>query len=168
MEEARGFQKLVDDFGFRTDDVAEAVGKSRSHIANMIRLLALPQSVQNMVVDGTLTPGHARALINAKNPTLLAQEVMQKGLSVRQTEKLAADNAGEAYQARGGKASKGGPTFKDPNILSLEKDLTNALGLKVVIAMKGNTDGTLSIDFKTLDQLDDVMLRLSKIPKVID
>ena len=168
MEEAKGFQKLVDDFGFRTDDVAEAVGKSRSHIANMIRLLALPQSVQTMVVEGSLTPGHARALINAKNPTLLAQEVMQKGLSVRQTEKLAADNAGEAYQARGGKASSGGVTFKDPNTLALEKDLTTILGLKVTIAMKDNTEGRLSIDFKNLDQLDDVMHRLSKIPKVLE
>jgi ParB family chromosome partitioning protein len=168
MEEAKGFQKLVDDFGFKTDDVADAVGKSRSHIANMIRLLALPQSVQTMVVEGALTASHARALINAKNPALLAQDVAQKGLSVRQTEKLAADNAGEAYQARGGRAAKGQPVFKDPNTLALEKDLTGILGLKVTIAMKGDTDGTLSVEFKTLDQLDDVMLRLSKIPRVLE
>jgi ParB family chromosome partitioning protein len=166
MEEARGYQKLVDDFGFRAEDVGEAVGKSRSHVSNMVRLLGLPQSVQAMVVNGELSAGHARALINAKNPALLAQEVAQKGLSVRETEKLAADNASEAFQGRGGKASKGGPTFKDPNILDLEKNITNILGLKVGIAMKGDTAGAMTIEFKTLDQLDDVLLRLSKLPKV--
>ena len=107
-------------------------------------------------------------LSTPKNPALLAQDVAQKGLSVRQTEKLAADNAGEAYQARGGRAAKGQPVFKDPNTLALEKDLTNILGLKVTIAMKGDTDGTLSVEFKTLDQLDEVMLRLSKIPRVLE
>ena len=167
MEEAKGFQKLIDDFGFRAEDVGEAVGKSRSHVSNLTRLLGLPQSVQTMVVNGDLSAGHARALINAKNPALLAQDVVQKGLSVRETERLAAANAGEAFQGRGGKASKSEPTFKDPNTLALEKDLSSALGLKVGIAMKGDTAGTMSIEFKNLDQLDDVMLRLSKIPKVL-
>jgi ParB family chromosome partitioning protein len=131
----------------------------------MVRMLGLPESVQNMVVEGALSAGHARALISAQNPTLLAQEVVSRGLSVRQTEKLAAENAGRTIQARGGKAS--GPTFKDPNILAFEKDLSNILGLNVSIAMSGDTEGTLSIDFKNLDQLDDVVLRLSKIPKVL-
>jgi ParB family chromosome partitioning protein len=131
----------------------------------MVRLLGLPESVQNMVTEGTISAGHARALISAPNPTLLAQEVAAKGLSVRQTEKMAAENSGRQVQPRGGKSS--GPTFKDPNTLALEKDLTNILGLKVTISMgSDNTDGRISIDFKNLDQLDDVLLRLSKFPKV--
>lgn len=165
IEEAKGYQRLMDEFGFSPEDVGQAVGRSRSHVANMVRMLGLPESVQNMVVEGALSSGHARALISAQNPTLLAQEVASKGLSVRQTEKLAAENAGRNIQHRGGKSS--GPTFKDPNILAFEKDLSNALGLKVTIAMSGETAGTLSVEFKDLDQLDDVALRLSKIPKVL-
>lgn len=165
IEEAKGYQRLMDDYGFSAEDAGRAVSRSRSHVANMIRLLSLPESVQNMVVGGALSSGHARALIGAENPALLAQEVASKGLSVRQTEKMAADNAGRAIKHRSDK--KNAPTFKDPNILALEKDLGNILGLNVTIAMKGDTDGVLSVDFKTLDQLDEVMLRLSKIPKVL-
>lgn len=165
IEEARGYQRLMDEFAFAPDDVGQAVGRSRSHVSNMIRILGLPESVQNMVVEGSISAGHARALISAQNPTLLAQEVASKGLSVRQTEKLAAENAGRQIQHRGGKT--GGVTFKDPNTLALEKDLTNILGLKVTINMGGDgQDGRISIDFKNLDQLDDVLLRLSKFPKV--
>lgn len=163
IEEARGYQRLMDEFAFSPEHVGEAVSRSRSHVANMIRLLSLPQSVQSMVVDGNLTAGHARALINAQNPALLAQEVMSKGLSVRQTEKLAADDAGRKIQSR----SRGGVTFKDPNILALEKDISNILGLRVVIDMTGESSGNMNIEFKSLDQLDDVLLRLSKIPKVL-
>jgi len=165
MEEARGYQKLMDDFSLSAEQVGDAVGRSRSHVSNMVRLLSLPAGVQNMVVAGDLSAGHARALINAENPAALAQEVSSKGLSVRQTEKLAADTAGRAIQSRP-KAGKNGPTFKDPNILDLEKDLTSLLGLKVTIATKSNTEGTLSVEYKTLDQLDDVMLRLSTTPKI--
>lgn len=165
IEESRGYQRLIDEFAFTAEDVGQAVGRSRSHVANMIRLLGLPESVQNMVVEGTISAGHARALISAQNPALLAQEVSAKGLSVRQTEKMAAENAGRQVQSRSGKSS--GPTFKDPNILAFEKDLTNVLGLKVTIAMSGDAAGTLSVEFKDLDQLDEVALRLSKIPKVI-
>jgi ParB family chromosome partitioning protein len=164
LEEAKGYQRLIEEFAFSPEHVGEAVSRSRSHVANMIRLLALPQSVQNMVVEGALSAGHARALINAENPALLAQEVVAKGLSVRDTEKLVAQSAGRTIQKRG---KEKGPTFKDPNLLELEKDLTSALGLKVSIAMQGETDGRLSVEFKTLDQLDDVMLRLTKIPKVL-
>lgn len=166
IEEAKGYQRLIEEFAFSPEHVGTAVGRSRSHVANMIRLLGLPESVQNMVINSELSAGHARALINAENPALLAQEVASKGLSVRETEKLAADNAGREISKRSSK--KGQPTFKDPNILALEQDLTNVLGLKVTISMRGDYDGSLSIDFKNLDQLDDVMLRLSKIPKVIE
>ena len=163
IEEARGYQRLMDEFAFGPEDVGQAVSRSRSHVANMVRILGLPESVQNMVVEGSISAGHARALISAQNPTLLAQEVAAKGLSVRQTEKLAAETAGRKIQPRG-KTSE--PTFKDPNTLALEKDLTNILGLKVTISMNGDADGRIAIDFKNLDQLDDVLLRLSKIPKV--
>lgn len=165
IEESRGYQRLVDEFAFSPEDIGQAVGRSRSHVANMIRLLGLPESVQNMVVEGSISAGHARALIGAKNPALLAQDIVARGLSVRQTEKMAADDAGRQIQARGGKSS--GPTFKDPNILAFEKDLSNILGMNVKIAMSGETAGMLSIEFKDLDQLDEVALRLSKIPKVL-
>jgi ParB family chromosome partitioning protein len=167
MEEARGYQKLIDEFGFKAEDVGGAVGKSRSHVSNMTRLLSLPQSVQTMVANGQLSAGHARALINAKNPALLAQEVALKGLSVRETEKLAANNAGDAFQGRGGKASGKNPVYKDLNTLALEKDLSGILGLRVEIDMRNDYAGTMEIEFRTLDQLDDVILRLSKIPKVL-
>ncbi len=165
IEEARGYQRLMDDFAFSPEHVGEAVGRSRSHVANMVRLLNLPQSVQAMVVNGDLSAGHARALINSQNPALLAQEVVGKGLSVRQTEKLAAENAGRQIQSRG--KSSGEPTFKDPNLMALEKDVSNALGMKVTLNMQGDADGALVIDFKTLDQLDEIVLRLCKIPKVL-
>jgi ParB family chromosome partitioning protein len=160
LEEAKGFQRLMDEFGYGAEDVGQAVGKSRSHVANMVRLLALPESVQNMVVKGELSPGHARALISAQNPALLAQEVVAQGLSVRQTEKLAADSAGREIQSRP-KTAKG-PIFKDANILALEKEVSNALGLKVTIQMRGEYEGGLTIDFKSLDQLDEVLARLSR------
>lgn len=166
IEEARGYQRLMDEFAFAPEDVGQAVGRSRSHVANMIRILSLPESVQNMVVDGSISAGHARALISAQNPTLLAQEVASKGLSVRQAEKLAAESTGRSIQHRGENKEKG-PTFKDPNILAFEKDLTNILGFKVSIAMNSETSGMLSVEFKDLDQLDEVALRLSKIPKVL-
>jgi ParB family transcriptional regulator, chromosome partitioning protein len=167
LEEAKGYQRLMDDFAFTAEDVGVSVSRSRSHVTNMVRLLALPQSVQDMLVSGDLSAGHARALLTAQNPALLAQEVASKKLSVRETERLAANAAGRDIQSRP-KAGKAGVTFKDPNILALEKDLTNVLGLKVSIAMKGETEGSLSVAFKTLDQLDDVLLRLSKFPKVLE
>ncbi len=164
IEEARGYQRLMDEFTFTPEQVGDAVSRSRSHVSNMVRLLSLPQSVQDMVVGGELSAGHARALINAANPALLALEVSAKGLSVRQTEKMAAEYAGRKIQNR---AKASGPTFKDPNILAFEKDLSNTLGLNVTIAMDGDTAGVLSVEFKDLDQLDEVALRLSKIPKVL-
>lgn len=167
MEEAKGYQRLMDEHAFSAENVAEAVGRSRSHVANMVRLLSLPASVQGMVVSGDLSAGHARALIGSDDPSALAQEVVKNGLSVRQTEKLAAQDAGREIQSRG-KPSKKEPTFKDPNLLSLEKDVTNALGLKVSVGMRGEHDGSVTIDFKTLDQLDEIVLRLCKIPKVLD
>ena len=162
IEEAKGYQKLMDEFSYSPEQIGDAVGRSRSHVSNMARLLHLPTSVQDMVIKGDLSAGHARALINAPNPALLAQEVVQKGLSVRQTEQFAASSAGRDVQKRPAKGKDA--TFKDPNLLALERDLTNALGLKVLLDMSGESAGTVMIDFKTLDQLDDVIARLSKAP----
>ena len=164
IEEARGYQRLMEEFAFSSEHVGEAVSRSRSHVSNMVRLLSLPASVQDMVTQGDLSAGHARALINAANPALLAQEVKAKGLSVRETEKLAAANAGREIQPR---SREKGPTFKDPNILHFEKDLSNALGMKVTIDTSGDSAGSVRIEYKTLDQFDEIALRLAKIPKVI-
>jgi ParB family chromosome partitioning protein len=166
IEEAKGYQRLIDDYAYTAEALGEAVNKSRSHVSNLVRLLALPQSVQDKVVAGDLTAGHARALLSSENPALMAQEIIAKGLSVRQAEKLVADSIGREIQKRG--AGKHHPTFKDPNILAMEKDLTNILGMKVQIQLQGEgPEGQLTIDFKTLDQFDEIALRLSKIPKVI-
>ncbi|MFA5592990.1 MAG: ParB/RepB/Spo0J family partition protein [Micavibrio sp.] len=168
LEEARGYQKLMDMFTLGAEDVGAAVGRSRSHVANMVRLLSLPESVLDMVVKGILSAGHARALINARNPALLAQEVAAKELSVRQTEKLVAADTGRDIQSRP-KTPKGkGVTFKDPNIMDLEKDLSSILGLKVELAMRGETAGKVIVEFSSLDQLDEVTLRLSKFPRVLE
>lgn len=167
IEEAKGYQRLIDEFAFNAEDVAKAVSKSRSHVSNLIRLLQLPQSVQNMVVEGALSAGHARALIGADNPALLAQEIVGKGLSVRQTEKLAAEKAGRTIQSRPKGGKQKDATFKDPNVQALEHDLESILGMIVKIDMSGETEGRLSVAFKNLDQLDEIVLRLSKIPKVL-
>lgn len=166
IEEARGYQRLMDEFALGAEEVGHAVSRSRSHVSNMVRLLSLPDSVKNKVVEGQISAGHARAMIGAENPEQLAQAVINGGLSVRQTEKLAAENAGREIQNRGGKKAKG-PTFKDPNILDMEKDLTNALGLRVTIAMSAENKGVLSVEFKSLDQFDEIALRLAKIPKAL-
>ncbi len=156
MEEAKGYQRLVDEYNHTHESVGEVIGKSRSHVANMIRLLQLPNSVQSMVTNGELTAGHARALLNAENPALLAQEIVSKNLSVRQAEALAKNNAGANF-----KAHKSGKTGKDADLLALEKDLSEKLGMQVTLDMKNNHKGALSIDFSNLDQLDEIIRRLS-------
>lgn len=155
MEEAKGYHRLGEEFGLNHEQIGEAIGKSRSHVANMIRLLQLPNSVQSMVTSGQLSAGHARALLNSENPALLAQEIAAKGLSVRQAEQLAKANAGANF-----KAKKSAPE-KDADLLALEKDLTDKLGMTTSIAMKGEKKGVLSIDFSNLDQLDDIIRRLA-------
>ncbi len=168
IEEAKGYQRLIDDFGHKAEDVGEVIGKSRSHVVNMVRLLQLPNSVQVMVMQGDITAGHARALLKAPNPTLLAQEVMSKGLSVRQTEQLAADSEGRDIQSRGGSSGgskKKGGAEKDADTLALEREMSNLLGMHVLLSMKSDKAGQLSIDFKDLDQLDDLLQRLSQTPK---
>lgn len=158
MEEAEGYRRLLEEFKHTQEDLARAVGKSRSHVANMIRLLALPQAVRDMVEQGELSAGHARALIGVAKAETIAREVIKQGLNVRQTEKLIASTRPATKSAA--KAKPPEPP-KDSNTVALERDLSNLLGLKVSIGFHGGA-GELIIHYKTLDQLDDVLRRLKK------
>jgi ParB family chromosome partitioning protein len=158
MEEAEGYRRLMDEFKHTQEDLARAVGKSRSHVANMMRLLSLPNAVREMVEQGELSAGHARALIGVGNAETIAKEVIKQGLNVRQTEKLI--SAGKPG-AKPAPAPKPPEPPKDANTLALERDLSNLLGLKVSISFRGGA-GELVIHYQTLDQLDDVLRRLKK------
>lgn len=164
IEEARGYQRLIDQYGHSAEKVGQAVGKSRSYVSNMTRLLGLPESVQDMLEKEELTVGHARALLSCEQPTLLAQEIVRNQLSVRETEKLVADN--QDRPVRKNKSSKNkGFSEKDADTLALEKELSDQLGMNVAIDMKNDSKGTMKIEFRTLDQLDDVLQRLAQTPK---
>ncbi|WP_033920589.1 ParB/RepB/Spo0J family partition protein [Sphingomonas sp. 37zxx] len=160
IEEADAYHKLIEAFGHTQEALAKLVGKSRSHVANLLRLLDLPVMVQKQVIEGALTMGHARALINAPDPETLAERVITKGLSVRETEKLAREKQG------GGSPRKSGgghdPVSSDGNadIEALERQLGDVLGLVVRVAHAGQ-GGVLTISYSTLDQLDMVCQRLS-------
>lgn len=153
LEEAEGYRALMGEFGHTQEAVAEVVGKSRSHIANMIRLLDLPQPVKNLIDSGALSMGHARALLRAPDVEALARKVVDRGLNVRQTERLAA--------ARKGPQAARQPAPKDPNIVALERELGDKLGLAVTIAHRGES-GKLTIAYRSLEQLDDLLHRLSE------
>jgi ParB family chromosome partitioning protein len=154
IEEAEAYQRLAREYGHTQEVLSKIIGKSRSHIANLLRLLDLPESVRVAVADGRLSMGHARALIAAADPAALAEEVIRRGLSVRETEEL----------ARGGKAKRARepqPAMApDADIVLLERQLRDQLGLKVGIA-HGAKGGTVTIGYATLDQLDMVCQRLS-------
>ncbi|CAO3355903.1 ParB/RepB/Spo0J family partition protein [Azospirillum sp. 11R-A] len=160
LEEAEGYRRLMEEFEHTQEDLARAVGKSRSHVANMMRLLALPEPVKSMVQDGALTAGHARALLTAPDPAAVAREVVTRGLNVRQTEDLM---RGDQPKAKKGKAAAGGagsaPAMKDVDLINLEEEISARIGLKVAINPQGQR-GTITIHYQTLDQLDDVLHRL--------
>jgi ParB family chromosome partitioning protein len=160
LEEAEGYRRLMEEFEHTQEDLARAVGKSRSHVANMMRLLALPEPVKSMVQDGALTAGHARALLTAPDPAAVAREVVTRGLNVRQTEDLM---RGDQPKAKKGKAANGGagdaPAMKDVDLINLEEEISARIGLKVAINPQGQR-GTITIHYQTLDQLDDVLHRL--------
>jgi len=153
IDEARGYRRLIDEFGHSQQDVAEVVGKSRPHVANMVRLLSLPEKVQALLDNGALSMGHARALVTSDNAEWLAQEIVARGLNVRQAEDLAR----EAPRSKGR-----GPVrpMKDADTRALEKQLSEALGLRVSVDHKG-PGGTVAIKYGTLDQLEDVTARLA-------
>lgn len=156
LEEAEGYSRLMEEFTHTQVDLAKAVGKSRSHVANTMRLLGLPDAVKTMLDDRSLSAGHARALLNAKNTVTLARRVVRRGLSVRQTEKLVQDQGKRPAR----RAKKHG---KDTDTLALERDLSSLLGLKVEIKFQG-TGGTLVFHYASLEQLDDILHRLSHGP----
>ncbi len=153
IEEAAGYRQLMFKFGHTQEKLSEALGKSRSHIANLMRLLNLPESVQDMVARGDLSAGHARTLVTAPKPEELAQVIVKKGLSVRAAEKLARD-ATPSEKRR--KPRDGAFTFdKDADTKALEGDLSAALGMKVLIDHKpGAESGKLTVSYDTLEQLD--------------
>lgn len=158
IEEALGFRQLIDRFGHTQEKLSSVLGKSRSHIANLMRLLKLPDAVQDMLRDGRLSAGHARALINSDNPEALANEVIRRGLSVRETERLAKGEPAKAAP----RSSKATPD-KDADTLALEGDLSAALGLRVQIDHQtGDEGGELRLRYRSLDQLDQLCGLLSQ------
>ncbi len=154
LEEARAYSLLIEQFSYTQQQLADSIGKSRSHIANTLRLLNLPDSVRQQIETGSLTAGHARALVATDSPAELADQIIKLGLSVREAEGLAR----EASPAR---KSKPKPE-KDADTRALEKAVSEALGLKVEIIHKGDAGGTIAISYKTLDQLEDVCQRLQR------
>jgi ParB family chromosome partitioning protein len=157
IEEARGYQQLLDGFDYTQQDLATVIGKSRSHVANTLRLLKLPDDVQKLLQDGDLTAGHAKILVGADDPGALASKIIDGNMSVRAAE-LLARNAGEDEKASGdnggaAKAQTGSPV-KDADTQALENSLSEVLGLLVDLRHKPNGAGELRIRYKTLDQLD--------------
>jgi len=154
IEEAEAYHRLIEEYGHTQDALGKIVHKSRSHVANLLRLLELPAGVQTRVVEGSLTMGHARALIGARDVEVLADQVVAKGLSVRETERLA-----QAVKREGGSGERR-ETEGQADISALEHQLGDLLGLgvKIVFGAKG---GTLTLAYSTLDQLDMVCQRLS-------
>jgi ParB family chromosome partitioning protein len=158
IEEAQAYRRLVDDYGHTQEELGRIVHKSRSHVANLLRLLDLPPKVQVLVGTGELSMGHARALVTAKDPEALAEEIVRRGLSVREAEKLA--RAGRARKPRRAPLEYKGSAA---DIAALERQLGDLLGLKVAIrhSPKG---GTVSLSYSSLDQLDMICQRLSGEP----
>ena len=156
IEEGEGYHRLIEEFSHTQEELGRALGKSRSHIANTMRLLNLPDEVRTMVVDGRLSAGHARALVVSRDPLSLARLVVSDGLSVRQIEAALRmeKQVGESGAVKAAKVKT-----KDANIAALEKELAQLFGLKVTIAADGD-GGSLTIRYRTLDQLDEILKKL--------
>lgn len=149
LEEAGGYEKLIADFGYSQSELAQVIGKSRSHVANTMRLTKLPKSVQDKLASGEITAGHARALLAVEDPEAVAEAIVEKGLTVRDVERLARGEAGEADAA----PSRKGKAPKDADTRALEQSLVDALGLDVSISQKG-AGGEVRIRYASLEQLD--------------
>ena len=154
LEEAQGYGQLIDQFDYTQQDLAQVIGKSRSHVANTLRLLRLPQDVRDMLARGELTAGHARTLITADDPAGLARRIVGGGLSVREAEALS--QRGSAPRRR----PAGDHREKDSDTVALEKRLSDVLGLAVAIEHK-EEGGRLEIRYRTLEQLDSICLKLT-------
>jgi ParB family chromosome partitioning protein len=159
-EEAAGYKQLMDKFGHTQEKMAEALGKSRSHIANLLRLLNLPESVQELLRDGQLSAGHARALVPAQDPMKLAQLIIKGGLSVRATEALVKRELGGDAKPKISNSSDN--SEKDADTRALEGDLSANLGMRVSLAHKpGQESGQMTVKYKTLEELDELCRLLS-------
>jgi ParB family chromosome partitioning protein len=154
LEEAFGYQQLIAEFGYSQVALADVIGKSRPHVANTLRLLKLPQPVLDLIRDGRLSAGHARALVNADDPEAAARRVVNEGMNVRDTEALATKP--ERRKRANGQASK------DADTLALEKMLSDLLGLAVKIAHKKNGSGEVRVRYANLEQLDSITRRLQE------
>jgi ParB family chromosome partitioning protein len=163
LEEALGYKTLIDQFNHTQDAVAKVIGKSRGHVANALRLLALPESVRDHLVGGRLSAGHAKAIAAAPDPSLLAQTIVKDGLSVRQAEELARRSVDKQPRTRRG-GSKA-PARKDSDTRALEQDLADVLGLAVEIIDR-NGAGEVRVSYTTLEQLDDICRRLSSSAEI--
>jgi ParB family chromosome partitioning protein len=158
LEEAAGYQSLIDEYGYGQDDIAKTVGKSRSHVANTLRLLKLPDPVKAHIHAGRLSAGHARMLVGQDNAAELAEAIIARGLNVRQVEALAQDRA-----ARAGRPPRrrSAPADKGADLLALEKRVSDALGLAVSIDARGEA-GVVRVHYRDLDQLDEILRRLER------
>ena len=152
IEEAESYKNLIQNFGYDHDSVSKFIGKSRSHISNSLRLLSLPEKVLDMIRNNVITHGHAKILVGLDNALLLAEKIIKKKLSVRQAENLV-----RVFK----KGSKKFYKSKNSNIIATENDLSDRIGMRVVLSNKKNNSGTLSFEYKDIDQLD----RLIKIIK---
>ena len=150
IEEAAGYKRLIENHGHTQEDLSGIVGKSRSHIANIIRLLSLPQSIQDMITEGKISSGHARAIMNSAFPEQLAEKIINENLSVRDAENLAKDKKSIIKKLK----------LKDPDTIDLENKISEKLGLTININHKGKKGGSIKIDYKTLDQLEMITQKL--------
>jgi ParB family chromosome partitioning protein len=158
MEEAQGYHALADEFKRSQDEIAKIVGKSRSHVANMMRLTKLPGEVQALIAKGDISAGHARALIGVPDPLTAAKRIVAEGLNVRQTEALAHDEGVPERKPQKARASDAAKA-KDPDTIALEKRVSDALGLAVTVNHR-DPGGSVQISYRNLEQLDEVMRRL--------
>jgi ParB family chromosome partitioning protein len=154
LEEAEGYRRLMEEFAHTQEDLARSVSKSRSHVTNMMRLLSLPEPVKALVDEGKLSAGHARALISAADPIAAAEQVVKRGLNVRQTESLVKAEGVSHLRQRVSAIAK------DATTQALEQELSNLLGLNAEIRFRGR-GGSLTLHYRSLDQLDDILRRLT-------
>ena len=160
LEEAEGYRALMEEFGNSQDEIAKIIGKSRSHVANTLRLLKLPETIKSYIHAGKLSAGHARMLVGQPDAERLAEEIVARGLNVRQVESLARESTERGGKTRGVRALRRDGR-KNASLVALEKRISDALGLVVSID-EGKRGGVLTIRYRSLDQLDNVLRRLEK------
>ncbi len=160
LEEAAGYQRLGDEFGYSQADLARIIGKSRSHLGNSLRLLSLPQSVQALLREGKISAGHARALLSSQDPAALAEKIAVQGLSVREAEKLAETVSAPAGGKEGSGQNRIGAEKKPADTRAMEKNLMDQLGMQVTITHRAGEAGEVLVRFKTFDQLEFLCRRL--------